>query len=52
MTLTSILIVALVVLLVGTIPTWPYARQWGYGPSGVVGAVLLAVLVMVLIGRV
>lgn len=51
MTLTSIVIVILVLLLVGTIPSWPYSREWGFRPSVIVGAFLLLVLVLVLIGR-
>jgi hypothetical protein len=38
-------------VLVGVIPAWPHARGWGYGPSGIVGAVLLIVLVLFLMGR-
>ncbi|HVH20656.1 MAG TPA: DUF3309 family protein [Myxococcota bacterium] len=48
----TILLVLLVLLLVGAIPTWPHSRGWGYGPSGTLGAVLLVVLVLVLMGRV
>ncbi|MGB3415389.1 MAG: DUF3309 family protein [Mesorhizobium sp.] len=51
MTLTSIVIVILILLLVGTTPNWPYSREWGYRPSGIVGAVLLVVLILVLMGR-
>jgi len=48
----TILLVLLVLLLVGAIPTWPHSRGWGYGPSGTLGAVLLVVLVLVLMERV
>jgi hypothetical protein len=48
----TILLVLLVLLLIGAIPSWPYSRGWGYGPSGTLGAVLLVVLVLVLMGRV
>ncbi len=51
MTLTSIVIVVLILLLVGTTPNWPYSREWDYRPSGIVGAVLLVVLILVLMGR-
>jgi hypothetical protein len=51
MTLTSIVIVILVLLLVGTTPNWPYSRDWGYRPSGFVGAILLVLLVLILLGR-
>jgi len=48
----TILIVLLVLLLVGAIPTWPYSSNWGYYPSGLLGVVLLVVLILVLLGRV
>lgn len=49
-----ILLVLLVVLVVGMMPTWPYSRGWnyGYGPSGILGVVLVIVLLLVLFGRV
>ena len=46
-----ILIVLLVLLLVGAVPAWPHSAGWGYGPSGILGAVLLVVLVLLLLGR-
>ncbi|HEY4193147.1 MAG TPA: DUF3309 family protein [Mesorhizobium sp.] len=51
MTLTTILVLVLILVLIGAIPGWPYSRGWGYIPSGIVGAVLLIVLVVILIGR-
>jgi hypothetical protein len=51
MTLTTILIIILIVILIGAAPTWPYARGWGYGPSGVVGLILVILLVLVLLGK-
>lgn len=47
----TILIVILVLLLVGVLPTWPHSRQWGYLPSGGLGLVLLILLILVLSGR-
>ena len=47
-----ILLVVLVMLLLGALPTWPYSRDWGYYPSGGLGTVLVIVLVLVLLGRV
>ena len=47
-----ILLVVLVLLLLGVLPTWPHSRSWGYGPSGGLGLVLIIVLVLVLLGRV
>jgi hypothetical protein len=48
----TILLILLVLLLVGALPTWGYSGSWGYGPSGLLGVVLVVVLVLVLIGRV
>ena len=47
-----ILIVILVLVLVGAIPTWPHSRSWGYYPSGGIGLVLLIVLILLLMGRI
>jgi hypothetical protein len=52
MSVGTILLVVVVLLLLGVIPRWPHSRQWGYGPSGVLGAVLVVVLVLVLLGRI
>jgi hypothetical protein len=52
MTLGTILLIVLILILLGAIPTWPYSRGWGYWPSGTVGLLLLIVLVAVLAGRV
>jgi Protein of unknown function (DUF3309) len=48
----TILIVVLVLLVLGAIPTWPYSRGWGYFPSGLLGIVLLVILILALTGRV
>ncbi len=45
-----IFLVVLLMLIIGGAPTWPYSRGWGYGPSGVLGAVLAIVLVLMLLG--
>jgi uncharacterized protein DUF3309 len=47
-----VLLIILILLLVGALPTWPYSAGWGYYPSGGLGAVLLIVLILVLMGRV
>lgn len=52
MTLTTILIVVLVLLLVGALPAWPYSASWGYAPSGLLGALLVILLVLWLVGRI
>jgi hypothetical protein len=46
-----ILLVILVVVLVGALPTWPHSRNWGYYPSGALGLVLLILLILLLMGR-
>jgi peptidoglycan/LPS O-acetylase OafA/YrhL len=47
----TILIVILVLILLGALPTWPYSSGWGYGPSGGLGLVLVIVLILILLGR-
>jgi Protein of unknown function (DUF3309) len=47
----TILLIILVLLLVGALPTWPYSSGWGYYPSGGVGLVVLVLLVLLLMGR-
>jgi hypothetical protein len=49
--MSTILLVVLVLLLVGALPTWPYSRGWGYYPSGGLGLVVLVLLVLALSGR-
>lgn len=49
--LSTILLIILILLLVGTVPAWPHSRSWGYGPSGLLGIVLIVLLVLVLTGR-
>ena len=51
MSLGTILIVILVLALLGVIPTWPHSRSWGYGPSGIVGLILVVLLILFLMGR-
>ncbi len=51
MTLSTILLIVLVLLLIGAIPSWPYSRAWGYGPSGILGVILVVVVVLALMGR-
>jgi hypothetical protein len=49
--LLAILVVVLILALVGSVPTWPHSRDWGYYPSGGVGVILLILLVLFLMGR-
>lgn len=51
MSLGTILLIVLVLLLIGVIPTWPHSRGWGYGPSGILGVILVIVVVLLLLGR-
>lgn len=48
----SILMIVLVLLLIGAIPSWPHSKGWGYYPSGGLGLVLVVVLVLALLGRI
>ena len=51
MTLSTLLLIIVVLALVGALPTWPHSRSWGYGPSGLVGVLLVVLLVVALLGR-
>lgn len=51
MPLSTILIIILVLILIGAFPAWPYSQGWGYGPSGLLGLVLVIVLIMALMGK-
>lgn len=51
MTLGTILIIVLILILLGALPTWGHSRSWGYGPSGLLGTVLVVVIILVLIGK-
>jgi hypothetical protein len=50
--MSTILVIILLLLLIGALPTWPYSTGWGYYPSGGLGLVVLIVLILVLAGRV
>jgi hypothetical protein len=47
----TVLLVILILMLVGAMPTWPHSRSWGYYPSGGIGVLLLVVVVLLLMGR-
>ena len=51
MSLGTILIIILVLMLLGVLPTWPHSREWGYAPSGIIGTVVLILIVLLLLGR-
>jgi hypothetical protein len=48
----TILLIILILLLIGAIPSWPYSRGWGYGPSGIVGVILIVLIILLLMGRI
>jgi hypothetical protein len=48
----TILLILLILILIGVIPTWPYSRGWGYAPGGIVGVILIILLILILLGRV
>jgi len=51
MSLGTILLIVLILVLIGVIPTWPHSKNWGYAPGGVLGLVVVILLVLVLMGR-
>lgn len=50
--LSTILLIVLILLLVGALPSWPHSAKWGYGPSGVLGTVLIIILILILLGKI
>jgi hypothetical protein len=52
MSLGTILLIILILMLVGVLPTWPHSRSWGYAPTGGLGLMLLIVLILLLMGRI
>lgn len=51
MSTSTILLIILLLLVIGAVPTWPHSRGWGYGPSGVLGLILLVLVIMAITGR-
>lgn len=51
MSLGTILLIVLILVLIGALPSWPYSTAWGYGPSGILGLIVAIVLLLVLMGR-
>lgn len=52
MSLGTVLLVILILMLIGAIPSWPHSKSWGYGPSGGLGLVVIVVLVLLLAGQI
>ncbi|MEI6391539.1 MAG: DUF3309 family protein [Verrucomicrobiota bacterium] len=48
----TVLVVLLVLVLLGSLPTWPHSRNWGYGPTGGLGVVLAILVILILLGRI
>jgi len=52
MTLGTILFIVIILMLVGSLPTWPHSRGWGYAPSGGLGLILLILIILLVLGRI
>ena len=52
MGLGTILLIVLILMLVGALPSWPHSKSWGYGPSGGVGLILIILVVLLLLGKI
>jgi len=52
MTLGTILVVILILMLIGVLPTWPHSREWGYRPIGGLGFILIILLILILLGKI
>ena len=48
----TVLVILLVLMLIGALPTWPHSRNWGYGPTGGLGLVLVILVVLLLLGKI
>ena len=48
----TILVIVLVLMILGAVPTWPHSKGWGYGPSGGLGLILVVLVVLLLMGRI
>jgi Protein of unknown function (DUF3309) len=52
MSIGTILLIVLILMLIGAIPTWPHSRGWGYAPSGGLGLVLLIIIILLVLGKI
>jgi hypothetical protein len=52
MTIGTILLIVLILILIGALPTWGHSRSWGYGPSGLLGIVVIVLIILLLMGRI
>ncbi|MNT87882.1 hypothetical protein D3C72_2283590 [compost metagenome] len=51
MSIGTILLIILILILVGALPTWPHSKGWGYGPSGITGVIVIILIILLLTGR-
>ena len=51
MSIGTILLIVLILILVGALPTWPHSKGWGYGPSGIAGLIVIVLIILLLMGR-
>ncbi len=47
----TVLVIILILLLIGAVPTWPHSAGWGYGPSGILGTILIIIIILLLLGK-
>jgi len=52
MSLGTILLIILILILIGALPSWPHSRSWGYYPSGIVGVIVIVLIVLLVLGRI
>jgi hypothetical protein len=52
MSLGTILLIILILILIGALPSWPHSRSWGYYPSGIVGVIVIILIVLLVLGRI
>lgn len=52
MTIGTILLIILILVLIGSLPSWGYSRGWGYGPSGILGIIVIVLIILLLLGRI
>jgi uncharacterized membrane protein YkgB len=51
MSIGTILLIVLILILIGALPSWPHSQSWGYAPSGIIGIIVVVLLVLLLMGR-
>jgi hypothetical protein len=51
MDLVTILVIVLILVAIGALPSWPHSRSWGYGPTGIIGFILIVIVILALLGK-